>query len=101
MSTCLEVLSACLDSECISLNPLALFKAFYLNIHADLLEKLAFLLPYFYKACLIWKGGCVLFPSFTPDGEEESFDCRMGRLLVVVSAATTTGSAENGVNLGY
>lgn len=74
MSACLEM---CLDSECISLNLLALFKALCLNIHADCLEKLAFLLPYFYRAHPIWKGLCVcvcvlLFPSFTPDGEEES-----------------------------
>lgn len=72
MSACLEM---CLDSECISLNPLVLLKAFCLNIHADYLEKLGFLLPYFYRAHLIWKGVCVcvlLFPSLTPDGEEES-----------------------------
>lgn len=54
MSACLEM---CLDSECIALNPLALFKAFCFDIHADYLEKLAFLLPYFYRFHLIWKGG--------------------------------------------
>lgn len=71
MSVFLEM---CLESECISLNPMALFKAFCLNIHASSLEELAFLLSYFYRVHLIWKGGgCLLLPSFTPDSEEERF----------------------------
>lgn len=56
MSACLEM---CLDAECISLNPLALFKPFCLNTRADCLEKLAFLLPCFYRAHYFWKGMCV------------------------------------------
>lgn len=88
MSVCLEM---CLDSECIALNPLALFKAFCLNIHADYLEKLAFLLPYFYRSHLIWKGGggclCVFFISTFHSGwwRRKSFDSKMRSLLLVVS----------------
>lgn len=92
MSACLEM---CLDSECIALNPLALFKAFCFDIHADYLEKLAFLLPYFYRFHLIWKGGggggegclCGFFISIFHSGwwRRKAFDSRMRSLLVVVS----------------
>lgn len=68
MSACLEM---CLDSECTSLNPLALFKAFYLNI---LFRKACFFTAVFLQSSSYLEG-CVcvlLFPSFSPGGEEES-----------------------------
>lgn len=61
MSACLEM---CLDSECISLNPLALLKAFCLNIHADYLEKLGFFTAIFLQSSSYLEGCVCVFCYF-------------------------------------
>lgn len=95
MSACLEI---GLDSECICLNPLAPFKAFYMNIHAKYLEKLAFWLPYFYRALLIWKGGVIMFCySYLSlrTVNKRVFSLQNAKSGGGLSATTAPGSVEN------
>lgn len=83
MSACLDM---CLDSECISLNPLALFKPFCLNTHAACLEELGFLLPCFYRAHYFWKEEYFIISIFHSSWwGRKSVDSRMRSLLVLLS----------------